>query len=259
MLVIGGSTETPGAVILAGLSALRVGAGRLQIMVDTGDAGALGAAIPEALIGSIDLTDGSGAATSRLTELIEQAQAILLGPGMADVDSATTLLAKVAQHSSSASIVVLDAIAVAGVRELESGLRSRLEGRWLFTPNRSELQGLMPGEPAEDLIAEAARSFRAVVSSSGIVANVDGDMWAWRSPVVGLGTSGSGDVLAGLITGAAARCGKADQAARWGTYLHMASGIRSAEEVGRIGYLARELLEPIPRLLMEAEGATRGA
>jgi ADP-dependent NAD(P)H-hydrate dehydratase len=252
VLVIGGSPETVGAVILAGLSVLRVGAGRLQIMVAGADATALGPAIPEALIGSIDLTDGSGDGNTQLLERIEQAQAILLGPGMADPGSAKSLLGEVARHSSPTSVVVLDAIAIGGVPDLEPELRSRLAGRWVITPNGSELQALMPGERSDDLTVEAARRFRAIVSSSGVVANLDGNAWAWQEPVVGLGTSGSGDVLAGLIAGAAARCGNAAQAARWGTYLHMASGLRSAQEVGPIGYLARELLEPIPNLMLEA-------
>lgn len=254
VLAIGGSPETVGAMILAGLAALRVGAGRLQIMVDSEDPAALVPAVPEALIGSIDPVDGSEPGSSRLLERIEQAQAILLGPGMADAASASRLLAEVARHSSSTSVVVVDAMAVTVAPEMEPDLRSRLAGRWVFTPNAGELQALMPGQRSKDLTVEAARCFRGIVSSSGIVATFDGDMWAWSEPVVGLGTSGSGDVLAGLIAGAAARCGNAAQAARWGTYLHMAAGLRSAQEVGRIGYLARELLEPIPKLLMEAEG-----
>jgi ADP-dependent NAD(P)H-hydrate dehydratase len=259
VLVIGGSRETSGAVILAGLSALRIGAGRLQVMVDSKDAWVLGPSIPEALVGSIHLDEESGAGGGRLMEHIEQAEAILLGPGLADSVVALHLLEKIARHSSSSSIVILDAMAIAAVRELGSKLRSRLEGRWAFTPNRGELQRLMAGVSDEDEYspAEAARLFVATVSCSGLVANPDGDMWAWRTPVVGLGTSGSGDVLAGLIAGAAARCANAEQAARWGTYLHMVAGLRCSEEVGQIGYLARELIEPIPALLMEAEGGDR--
>ena len=66
---------------------------------------------------------------------------------------------------------------------------------------------------------------------------------------MGLATSGSGDVLAGLVGGLCARGADPLTAALWGIYLHGESGRRLGKEVGRIGYLARELLDPVPGLL----------
>ncbi|HEY4608503.1 MAG TPA: NAD(P)H-hydrate dehydratase, partial [Ilumatobacteraceae bacterium] len=50
VLVIGGSPSTPGGVILAGLGALRMGAGRLQIATADAVAGQVGIAVPEAMV-----------------------------------------------------------------------------------------------------------------------------------------------------------------------------------------------------------------
>jgi NAD(P)H-hydrate repair Nnr-like enzyme with NAD(P)H-hydrate dehydratase domain len=69
----------------------------------------------------------------------------------------------------------------------------------------------------------------------------------------GLGTSGSGDVLAGAIGGLLARGTQPMQAAAWGTYLHAAAGDRLAARVGRLGFLARELLDELPLLLTELQ------
>jgi NAD(P)H-hydrate repair Nnr-like enzyme with NAD(P)H-hydrate dehydratase domain len=74
-------------------------------------------------------------------------------------------------------------------------------------------------------------------------------VWTTSTRSAGLGTSGSGDVLAGLVGGAGARCGDRLQAACWGTYAHMEAGRRLAQSVGDVGYLARELLDEIPQCL----------
>ncbi|HKO48552.1 MAG TPA: NAD(P)H-hydrate dehydratase, partial [Polyangiaceae bacterium] len=68
---------------------------------------------------------------------------------------------------------------------------------------------------------------------------------------VGLGTSGSGDALSGVIAGLSARGATALQAAVWGVYLHAKAGELLARRIGALGFLARELLPEIPRLLVK--------
>jgi ADP-dependent NAD(P)H-hydrate dehydratase len=77
----------------------------------------------------------------------------------------------------------------------------------------------------------------------------------WLVPFghAGLGTSGSGDVLAGAAAGLLARGADRPQALCWAAYLHAAAGDRLAPAVGRIGFLARELVEALPRVLTEIE------
>ena len=58
----------------------------------------------------------------------------------------------------------------------------------------------------------------------------------------GLGTSGSGDVLAGLVVGAAARCGDAEQATCWATVAHTESAASLARRFGELSFLARDLV-----------------
>ena len=69
----------------------------------------------------------------------------------------------------------------------------------------------------------------------------------------GLGTSGSGDVLAGAIAGLLARGADLAQAACWATFLHAVAGDRLAARVGRLGFLARELVDQLPIVLTETE------
>jgi NAD(P)H-hydrate repair Nnr-like enzyme with NAD(P)H-hydrate dehydratase domain len=99
---------------------------------------------------------------------------------------------------------------------------------------------------------EAAQRWNAVVALKGAttyIATPDGDCWRHVSSHAGLGTSGSGDVLAGIIVGLAARGAPLAQAAAWGIALHARAGRALAERLGPIGYLAGELAGEIPRLM----------
>jgi NAD(P)H-hydrate repair Nnr-like enzyme with NAD(P)H-hydrate dehydratase domain len=64
-----------------------------------------------------------------------------------------------------------------------------------------------------------------------------------------LATSGSGDILAGLIAGLAARGTPLEQAAVWGVALHARAGEQLAARMGGLGFLARELAAEIPHLM----------
>lgn len=110
---------------------------------------------------------------------------------------------------------------------------------------------------AEILAANAAgrdlaRWSRAVVALKGattFILSPQGGEWRHVSSTPGLGTSGSGDVLAGILTGLAARGASLEQAAAWGKVLHALAGARLAERKGRLGFLARDLLVEIPLVM----------
>jgi NAD(P)H-hydrate repair Nnr-like enzyme with NAD(P)H-hydrate dehydratase domain len=149
--------------------------------------------------------------------------------------------------------VLLDAYAL-GVLPGLTDVRKALSGRLVLTPNASEAARLLDLDEVEDFdeaVPEIADRFGAVVSCQDVVAAADGRFWRTSSGYGGLGTSGSGDVLAGAIAGLIARGADLDQAACWGTHLHAAAGDRLAARVGPLGYLARELVEVLPLVLME--------
>ena len=83
------------------------------------------------------------------------------------------------------------------------------------------------------------------------IAASDGRLWEDQSGGAGLGVSGSGDVRAGVTAGLLARGADPEQAAVWASHLHGRAGERLAAQVGRLGFLARELPAEIPRALAE--------
>jgi ADP-dependent NAD(P)H-hydrate dehydratase len=80
----------------------------------------------------------------------------------------------------------------------------------------------------------------------------DGRAWRHEQGVVGLATSGSADVLAGLIGGFLARGAPPLVATLWGVCVHAAAGVRLSDHIGPVGFLAREILSEIPRVLRDA-------
>ncbi len=93
--IIGGARATPGAVMLAGLAALRVGAGRLSLATAQSVAVAVAVALPEGSVtGLVETPTGSvkGDGVGRLGDAFGLADTVLVGPGLDDGDETKTLL-----------------------------------------------------------------------------------------------------------------------------------------------------------------------
>jgi ADP-dependent NAD(P)H-hydrate dehydratase len=262
ILVVGGSTETVGAVTLAAEAALRSGAGKLQVVVPSKVAPHVSIALPEALVRGVPSTEEGAiraSAAELIADLAQSASAVLIGPGLADVDEARGLVEALLPGLEGP--VALDALALAAVTA-DPGCLHHLEGRAVLTPNPTELAISLHIDPdeLEDDPAGAARRLaeqtHATVGLGGAtswVAAPDGRLWEDESGGAGLGVSGSGDVRAGVVAGLLARGAEPEQAAVWASYLHGRAGERLAATVGRLGFLARELPPEIPRVLAEVD------
>jgi hydroxyethylthiazole kinase-like uncharacterized protein yjeF len=248
IVVIGGARGTPGAAQLAGLSALRVGAGRLTLAVGASIATAVAVAVPESGVLALQETDGGhvrGRAVEAFASDIRQAQAVLVGPGLDDVREARRMLSALGDIVSDESTVVLDAYALGALAHRRKPHPFR---NAILKPNASEAEILL-GRPIDDLAAdtvELAQRYDAAVTCMGIIADTSGAAYRVREAGPGLGTSGSGDVVAGAITGLAARGCSPLQASVWGTYLHALAGESLSKAVAPVGYLARDLSERLP-------------
>ena len=107
----------------------------------------------------------------------------------------------------------------------------------------------MEAREASEIAEVLARQLDAVVSVLGSTAAPDGRLWVDDTGDEGLATSGSGDVLAGAVTGLLARGADPAQAAVWATHLHMTAGRLCEERQGKVGFLAREVMGELPRAL----------
>ena len=264
--MVGGARATPGAALLAGAAALRAGAGKLTLAVAESVSVHLGVAMPEC--GSIGLPETPAGSVKpeldRISSYLNKADAVLVGPGLDDPDLAAELLEAMLRREHGAgsakggAAVVLDAYALGALVQLEDQL-DPWRGRLILTPNPKEAEVLL-GREVRDLekdLAEIAARFDAVVSCQGLITQPPGlnpdepELWKITTGYGGLGTSGSGDVLAGAIAGLRARGTTGAQAACWGTHLHAAAADRLASRLGPLGFLARELSDELPALMLE--------
>jgi ADP-dependent NAD(P)H-hydrate dehydratase len=255
VLVIGGAARTPGAAQLAGLAALRVGAGHLTLAVAEAAAVAMAVATPEAgVFGLPQSEQGSvlGGDLASLESNLGSSDVVVIGPGLDDADETAELVRQAVPLLGEEAWLVLDAYALGVLPDLVDHV-APLAGRLVLTPNGSEAGRLLGRDldVLEDDVREIARTYGAVVSSQGLVADPDGACWRMGVGQIGLATSGSGDVLAGAVAGILARGTEPAQAACWASHVHAAAGDRLAASVGRLGFLASELLAELPRVLVE--------
>lgn len=261
VLLAGGAHFVPGALRLTGEAALRAGAGKLQMATVSGAVFPLGVLVPEAAMIAVPGNDSGeigGEAIPIIADAMTKCDAFILGPGMSG--NARQLVEGLVADPREEMTLVLDAAAVASCDNLGDKLRAHA-GRVIMTPHHGEMASLtgydigMIDDKPETIAAETAQRLNAVIvlkSDSTIVASPDGQILGYEGGGIGLATGGSGDVLAGIIGGLAARGADPLTAAAWGVWLHGEAGRLLGHSIGPIGFLARELLPKIPGLMAKA-------
>jgi ADP-dependent NAD(P)H-hydrate dehydratase len=253
LVAITSAATCPGGGLLAGLAALRVGAGRVRLVVDPAVATALGVAMPEAFVTGWDT---SQPLPDIVAEMVEDADAVLVGPGLGP--NAPDVAHAVAAAVPSGTPLMLDALAVAVATELAALSRSIV-----IAPNIEEAARMLQVDDIADeqsAIADAARALAdrtggpvAVRGAATVVVDGQGGCWCERGGVAGLGTAGSGDVFAGAAGGLLARQVEPLGALGWAVAVHAAAGRDMAERLAPAGFLAREIADALPGALARLE------
>ena len=262
VLAIAGSVEVPGGALLAGLAALRAGAGKVRIATCRSVAIPMAIAMPEARVIGLEETPRGGIAPTEaegLARRVAEVDAVVVGPGMVDAEAAKALSTDLLRRTAGSEVpVVLDAAALRGLDDREAARGHA--GRLIVTPHAGEMATLL-GASREEVLADrlgaaqrAAAALQAVVVMKGggsYIVSPDGRAWFCSQGNIGLATSGSGDTLAGVITGLLARGAPPLDATIWGVFLHAEAGDRLARRQGLLGFLARELLAEVPLIMAE--------
>ncbi|MBW8754333.1 MAG: NAD(P)H-hydrate dehydratase [Sphingomonadales bacterium] len=258
VFIVGGCARVPGGLLLTAEAALRVGAGKVQVATTASTALALGIAMPEIAVFPV-AEDDEGEITclqKGLDEFIARCDAVVVGPAMSGAKAAGDvvdgLLAK--DHPLA---LILDAAALMDLPARAAALAARAQPA-VLTPHIGEMAAMLECDAAEieadraAAVRRAAERYGAVVmlkGSTSLVADAGGALFAYAGGGVGLATGGSGDVLAGIAAGLAARGAPPLEAALWAVWLHGEAGRRCAAEIGPLGFLARELLRHVPGLM----------
>jgi ADP-dependent NAD(P)H-hydrate dehydratase len=254
ILVIAGSRDVPGAALLSATAAMRAGAGKLRIATVESAAPQLGMAMPEAMVIALPEAEDGGfatAAASRIAELAGEVDAVVAGPG---VRRNATCPKIVSTLLGCGAALALDVAFLEALHEADQA-RARLP---ILLPNADEMASLLDCDQ-RDVEADpigcgrtAAERYKAVVLVKGVVSHVvtaDGRVWTYDGGAPGLGVSGSGDVLAGIVGGLISRGAEPLNALLWAVWLHGEAGAALAKKIGPIGFLAREIANEVPALL----------
>ncbi|MCW1383103.1 NAD(P)H-hydrate dehydratase [Novosphingobium sp. KCTC 2891] len=258
VLAIGGCTMVPGGIRLTAEAALRAGAGKVQVATVASAALPLGVTMPEIAVHAMpEAANGElGVCGPALPDLMARADAVIAGPAMSCREAASRLVADLLDVNAKAELV-LDAAALMVLPDHADALRRRTRPA-VLTPHVGEIAAMLD-VPADEIVADrvaavrrAADRFGAICVLKGatsLVAAPDAAVLAFAGGGVGLATGGSGDVLAGIAAGLAARGAPPLEATAWAVWLHGEAGRRCAEQMGPLGFLARELLAHVPGLM----------
>ena len=254
VLIVGGSRDVPGAALLAATAAMRAGAGKLRIATVESAATPLAVAMPEAMVfGLPEASDGgfAGGAVDQIGKSAGEVDAVVAGPGVKRSDMCKRMADVLLESDAALALDVALLETMEPLHERELGRASMP----VLLPNAKELASLLDCKPEhvdDDPIGcglRAAELYRSVVLVKGVTSHVvtpDGECWTYDGGAAGLGVSGSGDVLAGIVGGLLARGAEPLSALLWSVWLHGQAGARLAKKVGPIGFLAREIADEVP-------------
>lgn len=259
VFVIGGCARVPGGLLLTAEAGLRAGAGKVQVATAASTAMALGIAMPEIAVFPMDENEQGEILQLRagLENDIARSDAIIAGPAMACSDSAGRVVERLLSGQCDGPTLILDAAALMAIGPHARPLAARRSPA-VLTPHIGEMAAMLACEAAAieadrpGAVRRAAERYGAIVvlkGSTSLIADRDGTLFAYAGGGVGLATGGSGDVLAGIAAGLAARGAAPLTATLWAVWLHGEAGRRCAEQIGPLGFLARELLAHVPGLM----------
>ena len=242
LLLVGGGPGMAGAAWLAGAAALRCGAGRVTIACHPTSAAAIAAGSPELMVQSV-----SGPAD--LMGLLDQMDAIVVGPGLGCDAWGTALLALILDKADPS---LLDADAL----NLLSLDRQPVGGS-IVTPHPAEAARLL-GQSTDNVTSDRPGAVRAiskaldtvcVLKGSGTLVCSDEDaLLLCDRGNPGMASAGMGDLLSGVIGSLRAQGLSPLQAAGAGTWIHSAAADLAAPAGGPVGLIAGDLM-PYLRLL----------
>ncbi|MCF2647774.1 NAD(P)H-hydrate dehydratase [Niallia circulans] len=248
ILVVAGSKNMSGAAYFSAKAAYRMGAGLVRIVTPEENRQILQTLLPESIVTTYQRSQLDG---DWLTEAINWASAIVIGPGMGISEEAKYLLSKVLSISKVPLVIDADAITLVAK---EPELLHDHEQKIIMTPHVGEMSRLT-GKPipkiADDII-EVAEKFAAekkltcvLKDARTIVTEGTEDTYVNISGNNGMATGGTGDVLTGVIVGLLAQGLREREAARLGVYIHGLAGDAAAAQKGPYGMLADDVCDAI--------------
>jgi NAD(P)H-hydrate epimerase len=265
VLVIGGSRGKSGAASLAGLGALKSGAGLVTVAAPASVLPVIAAYAPEYMTEALEETaEGTVDEAAAEHVLALDADVIAAGPGLGRGPAVTAFVRELLEGSETP--LVLDADALNAFAEEPASLVGRDGRDVIITPHPGEMARLV-GCSVDDVQSDRvgiardfAASHRVYVILKGyrtLIATPDGKLFVNPTGSPGMATGGTGDVLTGMLAAWLAQLLDAEAACRLSVYLHGAAGELADADHGEVSMTATDLVDHISDAVLELTARRR--
>jgi NAD(P)H-hydrate epimerase len=253
VLLIAGSRGKTGAAHLAGMGALRAGAGLVTIATPASCLPIVASLAPEFMTEPLAETGDGQVTVAAMDRIAEFRQDVIAcGPGLGRGASVGEFVRALIDRSESP--LVLDADALTVLADDPGRLAGREERDIIITPHPGEMARLVGGTTDEiqanriDVASEFASTRRVYVVLKGhrtIVATPEGRIFINPTGNAGMATGGTGDVLTGMIAAFLAQLLDAEAACRLAVFLHGIAGDLAEASEGQVAMTATDVLAHI--------------
>ena len=271
VLVIGGSEGKAGAAAMAGMSALRSGAGLSTVATAKSVLATVAGFHPEVMTEALEETEAGTISPraldyGRVDELVKGKTVLAIGPGISRHPETTAFVRTVVGKYAVPLVVDADGLnAFAGQAEKLDGQNRPL----VITPHPGEmarLTGLSIPEVQRDRVGIArgfAREHGVIVVLKGhrtLVALPHGQVWVNPTGNPGMATGGTGDILTGMVAGIMAQNPQhLTEAVASAVYLHGLAGDVACETTGEPSLVATDLVKALPEAFRRVSEAAKRA
>jgi hydroxyethylthiazole kinase-like uncharacterized protein yjeF len=269
VLVLGGSTGKAGAAAMAGMAALRSGAGLSTVGTAKSVLAIVGSFHPELMTEPLEETEaGSISSVSleqgRLDAVVKGKTVLAVGPGISRHPDTSALVRSVIKKYKMQ--IVLDADGLNAFEDRAGELKEK-PGGLVITPHPGEmarLTGLTIPAVQRDRLNVArnfARGHELIVVLKGnrtLVAQPDGTVWVNTTGNPGMSTGGTGDILTGMVAGLIAQNpDRVADAVIAAVHLHGLAGDVARESMGEHSLVATDLLTALPEAFRRTRHTAR--
>lgn len=246
--MVAGSLGKMGAALLCGEACLKSGAGLLTLHVPAVGLNVVQTGLKEAMATVDDCEEYVSD-----VPLMESANVICAGPGLGTHKETAKAMKDLLRASSQPMVLDADALNIIAANP---GLMKHVPKGSVLTPHVGEFERIFEKHAhglgrIETMRKESVTNGLILVLKGAhtAVSSPDGQVYFNTTGNAGMATAGSGDVLAGVITGLMAQGLNGRDAAVAGVFLHGMAGDLAKNKVGKTSLVASNLLSELPEAL----------
>ncbi len=250
VLIVGGNRNYSGAPALAALSSLRSGVDLSVVACPNSVASPIRSYSPDLIVNGLSDNYITFDDTSRILELSEDSDVMVLGCGMGREEETGLALTEMIEKIQMPIVLDADALKI-----LDLDLVTKYNGEVILTPHKAEFKtffGIDVPEKIEqkiDVVSEASKECKSTILLKGVIDIISNGISVKLNSTgnPGMTVGGTGDILAGLVGGLLAQGHKAYEAAYLGSFINGAAGDIALKDYG-YNFLASDILKYIPRV-----------